>query len=410
LLYLPHRIPFPPNKGDKIRTYHVLRHLSQLYEIYLGTFVDEPDDWGYVAEVERYCAAAKFVFLSKTSAKLASLRALFTGEPLTLAYFRSGELKRWVDDVTRTHSISRILVCSSSMAQYADGLHDKANVVVDFIDVDSEKWRQYARQSRWPMSALYAREGRQLLEYEKHVARRSDANVFVSELEADVFQRLTPDERFGVLDVQNGVDAEFFSPERSYENPFSPDAKALVFTGAMDYAANVDAVCWFVTEVFGIIKKQVPSAEFYVVGSRPGTKVKALANQEGVCVTGRVDDVRPYLAHSHAAVAPMRVARGLQNKVLEAIAMSKVVLATPAAMEGVRNFDSRDRYVASGPNGLADLAVSILRRPMPTNTAGRACIIEHFDWSLNVRKFGELLERGSSPVMNRTAMTSESSR
>ena len=395
LLFLPHRIPYPPNKGCKIRTFHLLQYLSKHYRIFLGTFVDEPEDWQYLDEVRAFCADAKFIKLSKSTAKLASLRALLTGEPMTLPYFRSAELKRWVGDCVRKEGVERILVCSSSMAQYVADFRSTATVVVDFIDVDSEKWRQYGLQSRWPLKLIYSREGRELLNYEREVAAWSDFSVFVSEPEARLFLRRAGEHAKRVGYVCNGVDSTYFSAAREYPNPYKSGNKVLVFVGAMDYTANIDAVTWFATEVFGDIRSRSPGTEFVIVGSRPASEVRALVERyPGVCVVGSVDDVRPYLAHAHACVAPMRVARGLQNKVLEAFAMGKAVLGTTAAMEGVTEFPGRDRYVADTSQALVDHGVALLSGEAPVNHAGRECIVENFNWSQNLARVCDILEAG----------------
>ncbi|HEY9145132.1 MAG TPA: TIGR03087 family PEP-CTERM/XrtA system glycosyltransferase, partial [Thiobacillus sp.] len=324
LLFLAHRIPFPPNKGDKIRSFHLLRHLSKHYAIHLGAFVDDPDDWQYQDALKPYCASIKLLpLLNPRRSRLASLSGLLTGEALTLPYYRNRELKRWAADLADSGKVTRGLAFSSAMAQFMPaGL---ARRVLDMVDVDSDKWMQYAPTQRWPLSWVYAREGRKLAAWEAQVAQDFDATLLVSCDEAALLQRRVPQacDRIGAF--ENGVDADYFSPARDYPNPYLPDVLGVVFTGAMDYWPNVDAVSWFAERVFPAVREAMPAAQFTIVGSRPTEAVLALARQPGVVVTGSVPDVRPYLAHAACAVAPLRIARGIQNKVLEAMAMARPV-------------------------------------------------------------------------------------
>ncbi|HRZ05528.1 MAG TPA: TIGR03087 family PEP-CTERM/XrtA system glycosyltransferase [Candidatus Competibacteraceae bacterium] len=337
LLFLVHRIPFPPNKGDKVRSFHLLRHLAQHYRIWLGTFVDDPDDWRHVDEVRRFCAEVYCAPLDPRRARLWSLRGLATGEPLTLPYYRQAGLQAWVDRVVTEHGIERALVFSSAMAQYLRRPPlDRLRRVMDFVDVDSAKWAQYAENKPWPFSWIYRRESDRLLTFERAVAQEFAASVFVTAEEAALFCRLAPEvPAEKVLTVANGVDTDYFNPDREYPNPYPAEERVLVFTGAMDYWANVDAVEWFARTVFPEIHRAAPDSRFYIVGARPAATVQQLTTVPGVRVTGTVPDVRPYIAHAEFSVAPLRIARGVQNKVLEAMAMGKPVLATSAALEGI---------------------------------------------------------------------------
>ncbi len=334
VLLLCHRIPFPPDKGDKIRSKRWLDALTSRYRVYLGAFVDDPRDWEHLDSLERICEEVLLVGLSPTRAKLLASAALLTGRPLSVACYRSGEMMRWVQDILRRGLVARIVIYSSAMAQYAVLPEAaRARKIIDFVDVDSDKWRQYARRTRWPMSWVYALEAKRLLTYDARAAEAFDAGLFVSEPEAALFRRETGT-RSTLQAVPNGVDAEYFAPSSSRASPFSDKERAVVFTGAMSYWANIDAVRWFVAEVWPIVRAQEPAARFFIVGARPAKEVLALA-AEDVIVTGRVSDVRPYLQHAAAVVAPMRIARGIQNKVLEGMAMARVVLTTSMGAEGI---------------------------------------------------------------------------
>lgn len=345
LLFLTQRIPFPPTKGDKIRSWHFLRHLAERYRVHLGCFVDDRRDWPHVRVLEELCASLHCEPLNPSAARLRSLRALVRGEPMTLRYFASGRLRRWVDATARQNGIRRAFVFCSAMAPYAVGLPD-ATRVLDMVDVDSEKWLQYARSAGTLGHIIYTREGTRLLAFERRMAQLYDRTLLVSEAEASLFRRLGPESADKVLAVPNGVDSDFFSPARSYPDPFEPGTHPIVFTGAMDYRPNIEAVQWFVGAVMPQLTRGCKRVEFWIVGANPVPRVQELANRTNIRVTGRVDDVRPYLAHAHAVVAPLRTARGIQNKVLEAMAMAKVVVATPQAHEGIDAIAGEELFVA----------------------------------------------------------------
>jgi sugar transferase (PEP-CTERM/EpsH1 system associated) len=394
LLYLVHRIPYPPNKGDKIRSYHLFRFLAERYRVFLATFVDDPADWRFSGEVQTMCAEAHFAALNPKLARLRSARGLPTGAPLSLPYYADAKMRRWVDDVVRRNAIKHVVAFSSPMAQFADHLNG-ARRIMDFVDVDSDKWAQYAKSKSWPMNAVYRRESRALLRYERAVAARWDASVFVSDDEARLFAGMAPESAQRVHGVYNGVDFDYFSPDRTYDNPFPADVAPLVFTGAMDYWANVDAVDWFAREVFPAVRARHTRAAFYIVGSHPAPAVQALAQMPGVVVTGSVPDVRPYLHHARGAVAPLRIARGIQNKVLEAMSMGKVVVATREAAEGLRPCPNTALLVAADATAMVDQCARVLAGHVPADagTTGRACITANYDWNRNLALFADLLER-----------------
>ncbi|MCA1925013.1 MAG: TIGR03087 family PEP-CTERM/XrtA system glycosyltransferase [Thiobacillus sp.] len=380
LLFLAHRIPFPPNKGDKIRSFHLLRHLSNRYSIHLGAFVDDPQDWQYAEALQPYCASVKLVPLNARRARLFSLSGLLSGEALTLPYYRHAGLHAWAHALAQAGEVTHGLAFSSAMAQFMPPLEKR---VLDMVDVDSDKWTQYATTQRWPLSWIYAREGKKLARWEAQIARQFDATLLVSRDEAALLKARVPDAAGRIGAFENGVDAEYFSPERAYDTPFRSEERAIVFTGAMDYWPNVDAVTWFAERMFPAIHDAVPAARFVVVGSRPSDAVLALARQPGVIVTGSVPDVRPYLAHAVCAVAPLRIARGVQNKVLEAMAMACPVVTSPQAAEGIRAEAGREYTLARDATEFAASVIACARQPA-RNPHARACILERYDWTRNL--------------------------
>jgi len=392
LLLLIHRIPYPPNKGDKIRSYHLLKHLARDYRVHLATFVDDADDWQHVPTVEKMCASSHFASLNPALARVRSLGALVKNRSLSLDYYRDATMQRWVDQTVAAHGIKRVLVFSSAMAQYADN-YPNARRVVDFCDVDSDKWRQYADKKSWPMSWLYRHEARQLLSYERQVARDYDASLFVSAPEADLFRQLAPESDARIGFFSNGVDTDYFSPNAAGASPFKDGERAIVFTGAMDYWPNVDAVQWFAQDVMPLLRARFPDLNFYIVGARPTPAVLELGKQANIVVTGTVPDVRPYIAHARAAVAPLRIARGIQNKVLEAMAMATPVVVSPQALEGIEAEPGKELVLAQYAGCYVDAIAALLARQDNTlGLAARARVETKYSWPSNLACIGERLE------------------
>ncbi|UEM02739.1 TIGR03087 family PEP-CTERM/XrtA system glycosyltransferase [Skermanella rosea] len=397
LLFLAHRIPYPPNKGDKIRSWHLLRHLAERYRVHLGCFVDDPEDRAHEPVLRALCASCHFARLDPALARLGSLRGLATGEALTFAYFRDAGLTEWVRATHAARAIAVQFVFSSSMAPFAEAVEDfRGRRIVDFIDLDSDKWRQYAMSGRAPMRWIHGREARLLGEAEVAIAARASASLFVSEAEADLFRRQPGVAAERVHGLGNGVDLDYFDPRRDHADPYPPGGPVLVFTGMMDYRANVDAVSWFAAEVLPAIRARRPEARFAIVGAKPDPAVRRLAGQPGVIVTGRVPDVRPYLAHSAVAVAPLRIARGIQNKVLEAMAMGRPVIATPQAHEGIDAGRDAHLLVADDAAGLAAQACRLLgdrAEAEALGARGRRLLLDRYAWESRLAPLDGIIER-----------------
>ena len=393
LLFLAHRIPFPPNKGDKVRSFHLLRFLAERYRVHLGTFVDDEADLPHVERVRALCTGAHFARLRPSLARLRSLTGLLSRGPLTVPYYRDHALRRWVANAIRQHGIERVLVFSSCMAQFLPAQRGPCEVV-DFVDVDSEKWRQYSRLRAWPLRALYAREARLLLDWERSVAARATYSVFVSLGEARLFADLAPNLQNRIVSVSNGVDTAFFAPESSFPSPYEKNVRAIVFSGAMDYWPNVDAACWFRREVLPAIVSAAPDVRFYIVGMNPAPAVRALAEEGRVVVTGRIADIRPYLAHAAIVVAPLRVARGVQNKVLEAMAMGRPVIASAACTAALSAVPGADLETADSAESFATKTVALLRSPQrdAIGAAARARVVKDYGWEENLTRIAALLE------------------
>lgn len=392
VLYLTHRIPYPPNKGDKVRSYHFLKYLSARYRVHLATFVDDADDWRHVEAVRKLCGESHFAGLNPVTARIASLTGLLRRAPLSLSYYRDEGLRRWVNELVGRLSLKHIVVFSSVMAQYVMRAGD-ARRIVDFVDVDSDKWKQYALTKPWPLSLIYKREAGQLLGYEREVAQAFDASVFVSDAEAELFRQLAPESAAKIHAIHNGVDAEYFSPQRDYANPYGAAERVLVFTGAMDYWPNVDAAEWFARKIFPAVHARWPDSWFYIVGARPAPAVMRLAELPGVVVTGTVADIRPYLAHAAVAVAPLRIARGIQNKVLEAMAMAKPVIASTEAAEGIGARPGEELLVAAGEDEFVAAIHALLADGdgAGIGRAGRERVVADYSWDANISRIESLI-------------------
>jgi polysaccharide biosynthesis protein PslH len=399
LLFLTQRLPYPPTKGEKIRHWQILRHLQRSYDIHLGCLIDDKRDLAHRPAVQALCTDTYFAPLDRRRAKIACLRGLLTGEALSVVFYRDRGLAGWVRRVLRDVRPEAIFVCSSNMAPYVLDLRGRRSgggaervCVVDLADVDSEKWRAYAATSSFPMRWVHAREWRRTAQLEARIARECDWSTFVSTDEADLFARLQPGQADKIRAVSNGVDSIYFDPAQHFDALFATDRLNFVFTGTMDYPPNIDAVVWFARTILPLIRRHAPGAQFHVVGSNPAPEVQALAGMDGVFVTGRVPDVRPYVAHATAAVAPMRIARGIQNKVLEAMAMARPVVVTGDALEGIGAVAGAEVLLADTAE---DFAAACLRAAAPGSAAlgaaARQRVLRDYVWAERLRGFDPLL-------------------
>lgn len=381
LLYLVHRMPYPPNKGDKVRSYHLLKHLVSQHRVFLGTFIDDPADEPHIDTLRAMCAGVHAARLDPRRAKLRSLGGLGRGEALTLGYYRDAGMSDWVARTLACHDIRTAVVFSSSMAQYVEQRTD-LRVLLDFVDVDSAKWVDYARARRWPMSWLYRREGARLLAYERAMAMASERSFFVTDKEAELFNSLAPECAPLVQAMGNGVDTDFFAPDAARGCPYDAGEIPIVFTGAMDYWPNVDAVRWFAQDVLPALRSLWPALRFSVVGRNPLSEVRALAG-DAVRVTGTVPDVRPWLQHAAVVVAPLRLARGVQNKVLEAMAMARPVVAAMRCADTIQADVGTHLLAADSPADYVREISSLIRdreRALLVGRAARGCVEERYGW------------------------------
>lgn len=400
ILYLVHRLPYPPNKGDKVRSHHLLKHLAARHRVFLGAFIDDPDDEQHLDALRGLCAEVHVERLNPAIAKLRSLSGLLHGEALTLVYYRHAGLARWVRRIQREVPLDAAVAFSSAMAQYV-AANTNVPLLVDLVDVDSAKWAQYAGDHRWPLSWVYAREGRRLLAFERATVHRATRSFLVTDAEVELLRRLAPDTAGRVEAVGNGVNTQYFSPEHAGASPFAADEIPIVFTGAMDYWPNVDAVTWFASDVLPALVAAMPALRFYVVGMRPAPAVRALAGDH-VVVTGAVPDVRPYLGNAAVVVAPLRIARGIQNKVLEAMAMARPVVTSTACAGGIDATAGVDLETAADAPQFVQRVQTLLRERPRAEAMGRAareCVRRNYSWDARLSR----LDRWLVPPFGATA-------
>ncbi len=398
ILFLSQRIPWPPDKGDKIRSWRALSHLAETRRIHLGTFIDDPDDLRHIGFMESVCESVHIARLHPPVARARSLTALLTGAPLSLPYFYDRTLAGWITRSIAKHRIDAVFVFSSAMAQYVLTMKQKPQrFLMDFVDVDSEKFRQYASERGHLSKLVYRREAKKLLAFERKVAAQADASFFVSDAEADLFRQLAPEAAATTFGLSNGIDTDYFDPSkvdisRSDLTEFGPGPN-IIFTGRMDYKPNVDAVRWFARNILPGLVEARPEARFIIAGAAPTSGVVALAGNPAIRVTGRVDDMRPWLAHADLAVAPMAIGRGIQNKVLEAAAMARPVLTTPEGLEGIDLEPGRHLFVARQSDEFLRATLDILDNPdaEEIGKAAREHLARHYSWSARMALLDDFL-------------------
>ena len=380
ILFLAHRVPWPPDRGDKIRSFHILNKLKTLAPVHVGAFADDARDLGF-AEAERAGLASLHVELRDKPQWLAGIEALARAKPVSLTSFGSRAMQDWVDERLASVNISHIFVFSGQMAQYVP-VDFAGRLIMDFVDVDSAKFESYAGEGGGFMRWINAREGKKLAAFEAEIAARADASLFVSEAEAALFRDRSGADN--VSGVGNGIDTVFYDPATSFKklHPVFPDP-LIVFTGQMDYRPNIEAVSDFAQNALPAIREAHPDTTFAIVGRNPTEAVSALSALPGVQVTGAVDDVRTWLAGADVVVAPLRIARGIQNKVLEAMAMAKPVVVSKAAAEGIDAKDKAHFRVAKSVFDEAKIVSDLLSDAdarLELGAAARTHVMEHYGW------------------------------
>ncbi len=407
ILLFSHRTPYPPHKGNQIRPFNVLTSLvARGHEVHLLAFAEGEEELNTKTQLEEYCASATLIPLDRLAGKVKALLSLPTNTPPSVAYFNSAAMHQAVKRIVAAHDIEAMVVYSSTMSQYVPP-EFMAHTVVDMADVDSEKWLDYAKENRPPMSWIYQIEGQRLRQYEYWIVRNFGYSSLHTKREINVLTELTVEQRKRLIPITNGVDLEkfrpdvfpSFAPDRVPKNEqqffTDKDAPRLVFTGAMDYYPNAEACVWFAQQIFPTIRAQYPTAQFLIVGSKPTPQVVALKELPGVFVTGFVEDVRPYLAAAQVCVIPLRIARGVQNKALEAMASARAVIATPDVITGVGATAPAQLLMARTEQEFADAVLQVLRDDalrLRLEQAARDFVVRECSWTPLMDRFARLVE------------------
>lgn len=388
ILYLCHRVPYPPDKGDKIRAFHEIRALSRRHHVHLLTLAD--GDVPNLGPLEELCERVEVFPLLRSSGYARAALGLFRPRPLTLSFFESAELEARVAELARSERFDLVVAYSSAMAPYVAPF-EGVPAVLDMVDVDSAKWAQYSRFAALPLRPVYALEARRLQAYEASLSGRFERIVLATGNETRLLKDFAPDAKAAT--IPNGVDLDFFQP---MDLPKIPHP-ALVFTGQMDYFANVDGVVHFARNLMPRLRRRFPDLEFLIVGRSPAPAVRALTELPGVYVTGAVGDVRPFLERAWAFVAPLRIAQGVQNKVLEAMSMNLPVVCTDRVLAGLSEGGfrhGRDLLAAADDEGLEACITSVLEdAPMRAGLAecARQRLSGSYRWTTNMERFEEIL-------------------
>jgi sugar transferase (PEP-CTERM/EpsH1 system associated) len=392
VLYLVHRVPYPPNRGDRIRSFHILKHLATNANVHLATLADEPVDATGLGALAEHCARVAIERTDRLRWPKAAVR-LIQGKSATEGLFECVALRRtlekWADEIT----FDAVMVFCSSMFQYAaiPALRE-VRMVVDLVDVDSQKFTDYADQAPFGKSWMYRLEASRIRSLERDIVHRAQSISLVSEAEAELFGRVCPNEK--TIAIPNGVDLNYFQPK--------PDHRIdnrLVFVGALDYPPNIDAMLWFCRAVWPAVKAALPDASLDIVGRKPSRSVQQLAALPSVNVIGSVPDVRPYMASASVAIAPLRIARGIQNKVLEALAMELPIVVSPGALEGLTAEPGKHLVLADQAEQWTRAIVQMCqdhRMAAELGRAGRQFVESVHNWSSCLRPLDRALQLPST--------------
>ncbi len=386
IFYICRRVPFPPDRGDKIAAFNAIRHLSARHEVHVFCLGDGVQDLANISGLQAYAKSLTAAPVDEITIKLRALAALVTGQPLSVAALNETKLH---DAIRRKFAELRpdlIIVYSCNMAQFAQDFPDVPRIM-HFGDLDSLKWRQFAERSSTPFNWIYAIEERRLLGYERHIAQIFSHSLVHTEIERNDFESLIPG--VPVTVVGNGVDLDYFRSAGG-----AKQAASMVFTGVMDYRPNIDAVVWFCNEILPMVQTEIPCANFTICGSRPAPEVRRLAKRRGVTVTGWVPDARPYLDRAELFVAPLRMARGVQNKLLEALAMGLPCVASTAARSGTVVADGEGIRATDEPIEFARHVVDLLRddnRRAEMARRARAAAEANYRWEAQLARLDQVI-------------------
>lgn len=388
ILFISHNLPFPPNKGEKVRSYHFLRFLSQRHSIILLALTRADGEEAYRSELEKLCEHVEIYPLNRWLSRIHAALCFFSPLPFTFGYFFSWKLRRDLDRLIKSKQIDLVFTYCSSSGQYAFR-YPQIPRVIDFVDVDSEKWREFSKVSKFPNRSIFRLEHRRLREWERRMNQFFGASIVTTESERRRLQEIDPFGRDKICEVRNGVDLDYFC-----KRPATPiNSKKIVFIGQLNYLPNVDAVLYFYLKIFPSIKRLEPNAVFQIVGRNPHPSIIEICKDAEV--TGEVADVRPYLEQAAVFVAPFRLAFGVQTKILEAMASGVPVVASWLIMQGLDALPGKELLLENNPEKFAKRVLDLLSNPeLATQIAdrGRAYVEMNHSWEKNLEALDRILK------------------
>lgn len=399
ILFLANRVPFPPDKGDRIRTFHQLDYLAASHNVYCACFVETGGEMSRARMLRRWCADVAAVRWDRNRAAFRAMLGWLSGKPLTLGAYQHRQMRQRLARWGKEIDFDAVVAFSASMAPYAMAFPAKRRVL-DLCDADSEKWSEYSRYRSLPWSLVCRAEGRRLRRFEEACLDGFDATTVITDRERDV---LDPGRRRDCLHVVPNGAVLPAEPLR----PASMCGPVVGFVGAMDYWPNVEGICWFVRKVWPRIVGCIREARLLVVGRNPARRVRQLAAVPGVEITGQVDNVGRYLSRCRVVVAPLRVARGLQNKVLEAMAARRPVVATSAVSSCLRAISEHHLFVADDPAEFASKVVALCDFDGLCDKIGEAgyrCVASYYSWAEALQRFEQIV-LGASAAEAPSSMT-----
>lgn len=398
ILIIAQRCPYPPNKGEKIRTFHHLKYFNECgHDVILASPYEDDSEQTYFDELEKkYCL--KVVYAKLPAKPMRLMSGVLKNKALSISNFYSAKLQSKIDDILASQEVDVIFCSASSVSEYIfrSKVHTKLNrspaLVMDFMDVDSDKWTQYKKSHPWPLSAVYARESRLIAAVEANIVKMFDHCLLITQTEVNLFHRIHGNVK-NLTAIENGLDTNMFYPPvnpRQTVNPY------FLFAGVMDYAPNIDAVMWFINLVWPDVKKKWPNAKFCIAGMNPTEKIKKLQLKEGIEVTGFVDDIKPFFDKANIFIAPFRIARGVQNKVLQAFACGLPVIATSMGAEGIRYNAEKDILLADTPEQYIDKIILLIdneERYRALSDSALNTIAENYSWDSILAPLATLLKQ-----------------
>jgi len=388
ILYICHRFPFPPTRGGKIRPFNMIKHLSGSHEVTVASMARSAEEAQAGQGLAAFCHRFEVALVKPPIQALRMLSRLPTSIPSSMGFFYSSSIARTLGRLLRGTRYDLIFVHCSSVAQYVSGLEGIPKIL-DFGDMDSQKWLEYARVKPFPLSLGYRLEGVKLMREEKRLARCFDMCTATTRAEWETLNGYGSQSDTDWF--PNGVDTEYFSPS---EEPY--DVNTISFVGRMDYYPNQDCMFDFCANVLPLLRQRRPQLALKIIGADPSASVLRLGALPGVTVTGSVPDVRPHVRQSALMVAPLNIARGTQNKILESMAMGVPVVTSPLAAGGVDAVPGEHLLVSRTPAEYAETILQLLDRPMDRrqfSCAGRQRILTHHRWETSMRKLDTIIER-----------------